>query len=242
MRKASAVYLWFLFLSLFFPISLCRATISWQVDAVSRYVWRGFDLFPPDHPALQPQVTVDFGKSGLSLNLWSSFPLRSWDALRDAAEADLTLAYGKEVSEKLYLSGGFIHYGYYFGSDFSFKENTSQELFVSAEFSDVFLSPLAILFYDVNLGSGFYGYLRGSHEFLLQEGRSALVASASLGYNSRQYIDVSGFSDLVLGLSWEWSTGKIKIAPSLNYALVFLDEVNEENEFWLGISLSFPGD
>ena len=241
MRKESAVYLCLSALLLLSLSSPCRGELSWQVEAVSRYVWRGFDLFPANQPALQPSGTIDFGRSGLSLNLWSSFPLGHWDSLRDVAEADFTLAYGKDVSEKLYLSGGFIHYGYYFGRDFTFKESTSQEFFVSAEWTDDFLSPVVILFYDVNLGSGFYGYLRGSHDFPLG-GRSSLVASAGLGYNARQYIDASGFSDLALALACEWSVGKIKIAPSLNYAFVFLDEVNEENEFWLGISLRSSAD
>ncbi|TFG78622.1 MAG: hypothetical protein E4H23_07450, partial [Chrysiogenales bacterium] len=38
--------------------------VSVQVDLVSRYIWRGFDLLPDNHAAIQPAFTIDLGESG----------------------------------------------------------------------------------------------------------------------------------------------------------------------------------
>ena len=36
--------------------------VSGQVDLVSRYIWRGFDLLPDNHAAIQPALTIDLGE------------------------------------------------------------------------------------------------------------------------------------------------------------------------------------
>ena len=97
-------------------------------------------------------------------------------------------------------------------------------------------SPTLTAYYDVNLGSGLYVLLEGSHSIPLSESLG-LDLHAGLGYNSKQYIDESGLSDLTIGASLPFKLGSWTIAPLVNYTFVFLDSVNDENEFWFGISI-----
>ena len=92
-------------------------------------------------------------------------------------------------------------------------------------------------YYDVNLGSGLYVALEGSRSIPLSESLD-LNLKARLGYNSKQFIDESGLSDLTLGVSLPIKLGDWTIAPLVNYTFVFLDSVNKDNEPWFGLSIS----
>jgi hypothetical protein len=209
---------------------------SFQADTMSKYIWRGFDLYADDNPAFQPSVTYTFGESGFSLNLWTSFALGERSIYKYDDEFDLTLAYDFQISENFDLSVGFTHYGWYFDRNFSFKNSTSQEFFVSVGLSKAFLEPLLTIFYDVSMGSGLYALLEGGHTIALSE-TVDLNLSAGLGYNYHQFTDESGLSDLTLSLSLPVKLGEWKIAPQVNYTFVFLETVNPENEFWFGLSI-----
>ncbi len=214
------------------------AQLSFQVDAVSRYVWRGFDLFAPNNAALQPSLTYAFGETGLSANVWTSIALGDRSTYRYADEIDLTLAYAVPVSEAVDVTVGLIHYGWYFDQAFSFKGSTTQELFVTAGLSRAFLQPTLAIYYDLNLGSGLYASLKIGHSLALAE-KLPLGLSAALGYNAGQWIEGSGFSDLNLGASLPFTAGAVTLAPMINWTIILMDEVNTENEIWLGLSIIF---
>jgi uncharacterized protein (TIGR02001 family) len=216
------------------------AQVSVQADVFSRYVWRGFDLFPPDNPAFQPSLTYTLGETGFSANIWSSFALGNTGELKSAREIDLTLAYAFKVPEKYSLSLGFIHYGWYFSSHFQVGAHTTQEFYLSAGLSEVVFQPSLTLYYDVNLGSGFYALLEAGHTIELG-GVIGLELSAALGYNSRQFIDTSGFSDLTFGARIPFKIGeRLVIAPQIDFTHVFLRAVNpDRGELWFGASVIY---
>ncbi len=211
------------------------AQISYQIDAVSRYIWRGFDMFKPNAGALQPSLIYAFGGSGFSANIWTSFSLAGQPIDESRDEIDLTLAYAFKTPEEYGLSVGLIHYGWYFDRPFTFKNNTTQEFFVTAGLPKAFLQPSLSVYYDVNRGSGLYASLKVKQSLPLGE-TVALNLSAGLGYNSRQWIDTSGWSDLTIGATLPIKIGASTIAPLVSYAFVFLKEVNLHNEFWFGLS------
>ena len=215
------------------PVS---AQFEFQADVMSKYIWRGFDLYDDDNPALQPSLTYTFGESGFSVNLWGSFALGERSMYKDYDEIDLTLDYAFSLSDQVEMSVGFIQYGYYFGGKDVYEECATQELYVSAGLPEAFLAPILTVFYDVNLGSGLYVLLEASHSFPLSE-TIDLDLYAGLGYNGKQFIDESGLSDLTIGASLPISLGDWTIAPLVNYTFVFLESVNEENEFRFGISI-----
>lgn len=212
------------------------AQFEFQADVMSKYIWRGWDLYWNNQPALQPSLTYAFGESGFSVNLWGSFALGERPVYKDYDEIDLTLDYTFSLSDHLEMSAGFINYGYFFGGKDVCKENTTQEFYVSAGWPEILLSPTLTLFYDFNLGSGLYALFEASHSVAISESLG-LDLCAELGYNSRQFIEENGFSDLTIGASLPFTLGDWTIAPLIRYTFVFLDAVNEDDELWLGISL-----
>ncbi|MFH2107531.1 MAG: TorF family putative porin [Chrysiogenia bacterium] len=209
--------------------------VSAQVDLVSRYIWRGFDLLPDGHAAIQPSLTVDLGKSGFSLNVWSSFALAQRGVFKYSDEIDLTLEYAFKMPEGWELSAGVIHYGYWFAEDFKFKDHTSQEVYATVTSTDLPLSPELCVYYDLNLGSGLYVTLGGSQEWKASEKVNVEVGGV-IGFNSRQYIDKTGFSDIGIYARLALTAGKLTLIPSLNVMIPLLDEVNEDTEIWFGFS------
>ena len=209
--------------------------VSGQIDLVSRYIWRGFDLLPDNHAAIQPSLTVDLGAKGLSLNVWSSFALEHRGVFKYSDEIDVTLSYAFKVPEGWELTAGFANYGYWFADDFKFKNNTSREVYAIVAKTDLPLSPKLSVFYDFNLGSGLYVTLGGSHELKVNEKVSVEVGGL-IGFNSKQYIDRTGFSDIGLCVKVPLTVGKLTLTPSLNVMIPLLVEVNMDTEIWLDFS------
>lgn len=211
---------------------------SFQIDTMSRYIWRGFDLYAPDNAAFQPSVTYTFGESGLSANVWTSFALGDRATYRTDDEIDLTLTYTVPTGEDFGFSVGLIHYGWYFDRGFSFRGSTTQELFLTAGLPRAFLQPTLSVYYDVNLGSGLYANLKIGREIRLSD-KLVWNLTAALGYNNRQWISGSGFSDLALGTGLPIKAGPLTVVPLISWTINFLDEVNPHNEILFGLSLIF---
>ena len=232
----------FLFiLIVFLSLPLIGKNFNAQVDFTSRFIWRGFDLLPDNNSALQPSLTYDFGDSGFSLNVFTSFALTDRDIYKYADEIDLTLTYALKTQESLSLVLGFTNYGWWFAHDFTFEDNTTQEFFVELGFPKVPFSPKLTAFYDINLGDGLYVQLEGGHSLPLR-GELNLDLAATLGYNAGLYLPEgqdTGFSDLTIGASLPIKLGSLTLSPFVNYTFVFLDAVNEDNELWFGASLIF---
>ncbi len=209
--------------------------VSGQVDLVSRYIWRGFDLLPDNHAAIQPAFTVDFGESGFALNVWSSFALAHRATFKHSDEIDVTLSYSFKVPEGWELNAGFTNYAYWFADDFKFKNHTSQEVYATFARTDLPLSPTISVYYDFNLGSGLYVTLGGSQELTVNEKMNVDVGGL-IGFNSRQYIEKTGFSDIDLYVKVPLTMVKLTLTPSLNVMIPLLDEVNEDTEIWFGFS------
>lgn len=205
-----------------------------QLDFTSKYIWRGFDVLD-DKPALQPSISFDL--FGLYLNVWGSFALKERDWLRPLDEIDVTLSYNFQLSDEFSIEAGVIHYGWYWEDNFSFKDSTTWELFVSAKLTKLLFAPSITVFHDFKLGKGTYVLLQGEYSLEMRN-FITLNFSASLGYNAKMWINTSGFSDLNFGVSSPIKLGSTTISPFINYTIVFLESVNENNEVWFGISLA----
>lgn len=224
----------FVSFSVFFLISmnLLYSGVSYQVDFNSSYIWRGWDLNPSKKPVLQPSVTYGFGESGLALNLWCSFSFED----STTNEIDITLSYDYELSKDVTLSAGFINYGWYFAKEFKFKENTTQEIYVSFGFPKILLSPSISVYYDLNNGDGLYVLGAIKYGIKISEKLTAELSS-SLGYNGGQWTEETGFSDLNFGFSVPMPIKKLNLSVSSNYTIVF-DGFGDTNYFWVGASIS----
>lgn len=218
-----------------FPLHM-NADTQFGLDFNSRYIWRGMDLNPNNKPVLQPSVTFTFGDSGFSLNFWGSVAFGN----KTLHEADITLSYDFSNLKDISLSVGFIHYGWYFSDNFKFEDHTTQEIYLTLGLPKVPFTPTLSLYYDINLGDGFYAALGISHGVKLNRNLT-LDLSASLGYNGGQWIEGSGFSNLDFKASVPFKLDKTSIAPFFGVSFILLDEVNPgvDNEIFAGVSLSF---
>lgn len=216
-----------------------KAEVVYQVDVASRYIWRGFDLNPHKKPVIQPSIDLAFGQSGFSLNLWSSISF----VRKDLNEFDLTLSYATDLSKDVSLTAGFIHYAWYLTENFKFEDNTSHEFFLTIESPTVFLHPSLSIYYDFTVGDGIYLLLEIGQSFPIFKKFGADL-SVSLGYNGGQWLTEGsdpGFSDLNFGLTIPYQSGPFQISAFVNYSIVLLDVIGEENHLWFGMSFSYRG-
>jgi len=214
--------------------SLLPAQTEWRLDLCSRFIWRGFDLNPQNQPTVQPSITQRIADSGLFINLWSSFSFVD----RTVNEIDFMLFYDFMLSENYTVILGFSHYGYYFNRPFRFRPHTSQEVYISLALPALLLNPSATVYYDFNQGSGLYAEFRGEIPIYSSPTISALL-TASLGYNNKQWIPDSGWSDLSLEASTPLSLNGLTIIPRIAYTFVFLDSVNPDNELAVCVAIIF---
>jgi uncharacterized protein (TIGR02001 family) len=219
---------------LLFSINLFSKDFSYQLDINSSYIWRGWDINPVKKPVIQPSITYVVGDTGFALNLWTSFSFED----SELNEIDFTASYDFKTSDNLSLSAGFIHYGWYFAENFKFKKNTTQELYLTAGFPKVFLTPSISVYYDINNGDGLYVVGGISYGLAVAE-KLNVDLSASLCYNGGQWLDDdSGFSDLNFGISFPFSLEKVNVSASAHYTIVLLDSLGDTNYFWVGLSFS----
>ena len=212
---------------------------TFQADLPSRFIWRGFDLLPEDHPAFQPSATYAFGDSGFSVNLWGSAALSGRDELGEWDEIDLTLAYAFAPAGGLDAVVGLTNYGWWWADDFDRGDDTTQEAFTALRLTEPALAPGLTIYYDFNLNSGLYASLDAGHAFRISDS-AELVVNLAAGYNRHFRIAGSGFSDATLSVSLPVGFGKARLTPFAKYSRIFMDEVNTAAyEAWGGVSVGF---
>ena len=207
--------------------------LSLEITYTSRYIWRGFDLLQNNHSAVQPSFTYKFVGSGLWINFWSSFGITQRTTTKTADELDYIIGYDIPYCKELIdFSTGLTYYTY----PNLPGENTSPEIFANLLFSKMAFSPLFIAYYDMNLGNGLYmmGSISKSMDSL------PLAFRLSMGFNIHQYIEDTGFSDIVFSCSYnDIKIRNALISVVLNYAFIPMDKVNNENEIWVSVGYKF---
>jgi hypothetical protein len=84
-------------------------TFTFDATFMSKYIWRGFDLFD-DHAAWQPSLDFQM-ENGLGAKVWASYAGGSGNV--DATEYDYTLYYGNSVMEDCYKTNYKVGWRYY---------------------------------------------------------------------------------------------------------------------------------
>ncbi len=235
--RIKLVFISGVFLILLLNSSALQAQFSTSMDYSSSYIWRGFDLNPTKKPVLQPSIGYEFGRSGLNLKIWGSFSFYD----KEANEFRLIFSYAYSGLKNIALSGGLIHYGWYFAEDFDFGYDTSHEVFVRARMLEIPLEPALTVFYDFTNGKGFYILLQAESSFRFTKSLGASLWG-SLGYNGGQWLAEGadpGLSDCDLGLDIPVSLGKFDIVPFFRTTFVLLDAIGKKTYFWYGLSVQF---
>ena len=198
-----------------------KPTANIAVSALSKYVWRGFEL-SKDSLVLQPSVTV--GYKGFSANVWGNEDTNTYVQSSDVqagtnnwTETDLTLAYDWTMGP-VGLTAGYIYYGV-IGSD-------SQEVFAKAALKTL-LTPTLTVYRDYDFYPGWYTTLGISHTVPMME-KIGLTLGAQIGYLAEEEgspykkadgSKYSGFHDGLLSASVAIPANQyITVTPVLNYS------------------------
>lgn len=164
-----------------------KPTASLAVMAMSKYVWRGFEL-SKDSVVIQPSMTVAY--KGFSANVWgnvdtdfylpgtTNFETNYWN------ETDFTLAYDWTMGP-VGLTAGYIYYGLDGIPD-------TQEVFAKAALH-VLLTPTLAVYRDYDHLAGWYATFGVSHTLPLTE-QIGLSLGAQVGYLSAD--DKSSYPEL----------------------------------------------
>ncbi|MHC4418236.1 MAG: TorF family putative porin [Planctomycetota bacterium] len=89
-----------------------KLEVKLDVTYLSSYIWRGCDLYPDDHSAIQPSIDVEFYDTGFGLNVLSS--RANGSGFEDDEELDFTLRYRDNLFEgKSYATVYEIGWVYY---------------------------------------------------------------------------------------------------------------------------------
>ena len=103
--------------------------VTADVTYMSRYIWRGFNLFGSS-PAWQPSLDFDLG-GGFGANIWASYAHNAGNV--DATEYDYTLYYGNSFLQDCWKTDYTVGWRYFDYIDTGSKNADMQELFLEME-------------------------------------------------------------------------------------------------------------
>ncbi|MFH1743194.1 MAG: hypothetical protein ABIH23_29665 [bacterium] len=230
-----------------------RLGVDLDATYVSQYMWRGYDILDGD-PAFQPSVNFDLFQTGFSLNVWGSFGLSSGS--EDYDELDYTLAWGRTFFEDaayaIDFSANYIYYDY---PNVDSENADVQEIGVGISLPNLapvgpgYLVPSYYAGYDWSAYSGgpeegwFHifglGYDLPIPALLPDQEEQALSFTADLTYNDGAFDSDPCWSHTTAGLATNFEWKGFTLTPSVNYQWSLDDSVNDEDEFWAGISLAY---
>ena len=222
---------------------------------VSRYIWRGQDIYGENDGAHQPSVDIVFPKllsgTDISLNVWGSFPMNAGH--EDGEELDYTLAFSRNIfDEKANISAGYTYFDY---------PNTGSTADVSELWISAVLNKLPFLPIDVSL-SGFIGsdlqtksggpdegiYFSWGFDTelplpqlsLFQKGQTLALGIVNWGNDGVADLEPSSLYATELSLSTSYEFAGFSISPNLHYTINYEEQINNgDEELWGGIEVSY---
>ncbi len=210
--------------------SILRAqpSISGGIEFLNRYEWRGFSI--TETPVVQPGVETSLGR--FSIALWGSAAFTDRSATAEFDEVDLDVSYTAPLGRLGEFTGGASLYTYPHQRRFSLKNHTSPEFYVAVA-PAMPLSPEVAVYYDANLGDGFYASLSIGPEAAILGQVFSLEGLA--GYNINQFGVEAGFSHLDLSLSTSIDLKLVAVSPRVIFARTFIDVMSDRFLFGLSV-------
>ncbi len=232
-----------------------KLAVDLDATYVSKYIWRGYDLFD-DHAAFQPSGNIDLFGTGFSLNVWGAIPMGTGsnghgDGINVWQEYDYTAAYGFSVFEdEVYALDFGANYIYFHFPKLNHMADT-QEIGVSVAMPNLLKigdSALVPSYYVGKLwptSSGAGDVAGGYHTFALSydlaipETDYSLSLFTDINYNDGLFGSDNDWSHATFGVSTSMDVGPVSVTPFLNYQLSMDDSVNDDDELYGGVSVSF---
>lgn len=234
-----------LIMGLLAGIVLCGATTSAfaaievsgdaYVGVYSKYVWRGFDVFPADDYSLQGGTDVSF--KGLTIGWWGAYE----EDNSNLTEVDLVIDYSRDFGEMVSASIGNIHY--------AFGGASTNELYAGATLNTL-LSPSLTVYWDYDTQATVYTTLGISHDLDIADkttlGLGAQVSYFSDSTKSVFASDESWFHNAELSAAVSYAVNdQVSIDASLLYSGPLTDDartiagIREEYTGGVSTTLSF---
>jgi len=216
---------------------------------VSKYIWRGQDLYD-DHAAFQPSINLDLFGTGFSINVWSSSACGS--GFVDSDELDYSVAYENSLlSDTAFETDYEIRWLYYDYFRMSSGEADAQEFDFCFSWPQIFpfgLTPTYMLSYlyaakgsspAANLEMEGFAHTFGfTCDVNAPQTDLPLAFSWDITYNDGQGgrdID-HDWSHITWGLSTSLDVGPGSFTPAVFYQTSMDDSINNENELWVSLS------
>jgi hypothetical protein len=226
----------------------------WTLDAtyVTKYIWRGFDMLD-DKAAFQPSANLAL-ENGLNFNVWSSWAGASKNdgdiSTVDKTQFNYTVSYKNNFGEDCGMTQYNVGWRYYDFTKIDSERADMQEGFIELAWPNI-------------IGNGFvpryaYYYMWGARSGGEAAQNGGPIHDLGIDYNwtfesmpelpmkfsvDAVYNDGTGASDvdhdwshILWGLSTKFDLAGGKVTPALWYQTSMEDTVNENDEFWGGLS------
>jgi len=228
--------------------------VTLTMGGVSEYIWRGFDMFN-DRAALQPSINVDWYGTGISTAVWSAIPTK--EHFGDLQEMRYVVAYTDWLwGDTLHVTKYTVNWVYYDFVSMPSTQRDAQEVGVQFSWPQAYMvrdNRVVPSYYvgklwpaksnAVNKDSGGWIHIFGlDYEFWLSGiGVEKQVAclSAELVYNDGMLYADHDWSDAVFGVGTTWRDGPLTVKPEFKYQVSLEETVNDEDEFWGSVSVSY---
>lgn len=238
---------------------------TYELTYMSRYIWRGFDVYEDNHSAIQPlSLDLNLFDTGLGLKIFWS---RAWSAGHEnTEEMDVALYYDNDIYEdEVYATNYRLAWGYYGYPDEPRSVRDFQEFLVSLSWPK--LCPAGVVpSYTVvamwpSEGDSTYnenggllhifgiGYDLTVPELTPEISEQVVHLSADLVYNDGVGASYApgengsvdhDWSHFVFGASTDFDLGNnLAFCPGLYYQASMDDSVNEHDETWVSLSLKY---
>jgi hypothetical protein len=201
-----------------------------EIGVYSKYLWRGFVL--ADAVSMQPTYWVKFADT-LTVSSWMNVAREQLEG--PLTEHDLTVDYTKAINSKFSVSAGWINYVFP-GLD---SGSVTNEVYGGLSHAS-YLNPAVKVFVDFHEGKGTYFNFSASHTYALGSQGFAATPSFGLGYNHRQWIDDSTWSDANFGVKLTVPTPipRLFLTPAIYYSKALNKDLGVfDDHFYGGIGI-----
>ncbi len=232
--------------------------VTFDTTYVSKYIWHGFNLYGHDNSAIQPSVDIDFWGSGFGATVWHSRANRS--GFRNMEEFNYIFYYGNSVFDDttwaMDYNVSWLYYDYY---DNKSSDTDLQELVLSFAWPNLLPGGLVPSYStgklwptssnvpamkDVGGWVHVFGLAYDLETPAILPGSDKQVFSlmADLTYNdgyNGAAVD-HDWSHVTLGVSTGFDiTPNLIFTPAVYYQISMDDSVNENDEVWTGLSMTY---
>jgi len=238
--------------------------VTLDVTYLSRYIWRGFDMYNNNTSAIQPSIDIDFYGTGFGVTVLSS--RANGSGFENLEEMDITLYYYNSLFEgETYATDYTVGWRYYNFPDNRQSALDLQEFFASLSWPNICPAGIVPSYTIIRMWSAKSNSPR--NQALSARGRGDVegwIHIVGLGYDwtvegllpetPEQILHLSAdlvYNDGVLGVDHDWShmlfgvsTGfeladNVTLTPALYYQASMENTVNTQDEFWVGLSMKY---